>query len=94
MRAKERNRQAKHIRDGLVAKQKERSEKQLEEVCRHAIVEVSTDATALTGEAYGKLPSCAEAIIRGGLSGQAAQKEGAWIEDGGRFVFKRDIATQ
>ena len=33
VRAKERNKAAKHIRDGLVAKQKERTQKQLEEVC-------------------------------------------------------------
>lgn len=34
VRAKERNKAAKHVRDGLVAKQKERKEKALEEVCR------------------------------------------------------------
>lgn len=34
VRAKERNKAAKHVRDGLNAKQKERAQKQLEEVCR------------------------------------------------------------
>lgn len=32
VRAKERNKNAKHIRDGLLAKQKERNQKELEEV--------------------------------------------------------------
>jgi hypothetical protein len=33
VRAKERNKAAKHVRDGMLAKQKERNEKALEEVC-------------------------------------------------------------
>lgn len=47
VRAKERNKAAKHIRDGLIAKQKERSQKQLEEVCPNAFPSVYDQVSTL-----------------------------------------------
>lgn len=55
VRAKERNKAAKHVRDGLVAKQKERGQKQLEVVSDY-MLHSSSDHIAdelHSGETYG-----------------------------------------
>lgn len=63
VRAKERNKAAKHVRDGLVAKQKERHQKQLEEVSVSTTVKCPVLMRS-TGETHGELSPSPEAIVR------------------------------
>lgn len=55
VRAKERNKAAKHVRDGLVTKQKERGQKQLEVVSDYMLHSSSDHITydLHSGETYG-----------------------------------------
>ena len=65
VRAKERNKAAKHVRDGLIAKQKQRNEKTLEEV-RGAKdgTKLLTDDLRLLGKKHGQLSSDAQKTVR------------------------------
>lgn len=65
VRAKERNKAAKHVRDGLIAKQKQRNEKALEEVCGAKDgTKLLTDDLRLLGKKHGQLSSDAQKTVR------------------------------
>jgi hypothetical protein len=66
VRAKEHNKAAKHIRDGVHARQKERMQKELEEVrqeCLRHRRKCGSNGTLRLGKTYGELPPDVQAAL-------------------------------